>query len=88
MGCAPPMVPTAGKEVRLSWSPKEKQAVRASTPVALRTCSQLHVQVREQRWLTMEKAMPQGVEKTFPSCPILWQFCTGLPDTVNVKRRG
>lgn len=39
MGCAPPTVPTAGKEARLGWTLMEKQAVRAPTPVCPRTCS-------------------------------------------------
>lgn len=50
MGCAPPTLPTAGKEARLGWTAMEKQAERAAKaafPGAVPVRARLRVRAEE-----------------------------------------
>lgn len=67
MGCAPPTLPTAGKEARLGWTAMEKQAGRAPSsafPGAVPIRARLHV-------LGGDTAHHRGDSRApaVPSCP-------------------
>lgn len=96
MGCAPPTLPTAGKEARLGWTAMEKQAGRAARPVlpgAVPVRAWLHVRAVEVAHHRGASRVPQGRDKTVPravprALAALCQPCPHLTDTTGVPNGG